>query len=130
MYGVKKKFYKMIKFLQVMSNSEDRKIYLSSKLKLKNFIYYSLIINSVLSFTILTFINDSYIDLLFNRYFSRIAGKLTEIKIPKFLREEIYNYYIKFYKINKDDILNSELANYETFKDFYIREINVFSCYF
>jgi len=69
--------------------------------------------------------NETNLNLSISRLVSRIVGKIGDCKLPLFMRSAVLNSYVNFYKVNKDEILDQELNNYETVKDFFIREIKV-----
>lgn len=60
-----------------------------------------------------------------SRYVSRKTGQVGEITIPTFMRELVYKGYIKMYSVNKEEILDQNLKNYRTIKEFFIRKIDV-----
>jgi hypothetical protein len=61
----------------------------------------------------------------YTRAISRRVGKLMHITIPTFLREPLYNLYIKTYNVNRDEIEESNLKSYKNFQEFFIRKIKV-----
>jgi hypothetical protein len=69
--------------------------------------------------------NDSNLDFSMSRYLSRKVGKIGDITIPTFMRKSIYSGYMKMYNINKEEILDQNLENYKTIKEFFIRKIDV-----
>lgn len=96
-----------------------------NKMSLKKFMLFVIISNvtGIAYFT--NKYNNSNYDLSLSRYLSRKFGNITNIPLPLFLREYVYKGYMKLYKINKEEILNSDLRSYKTIKEFFIREIKV-----
>ncbi len=85
-----------------------------------------LVFGGILCFAFLyPFFNNSNLNLSFTRIVSRLIGKLGNCKLPLFIRSTVLNGYIKVFNVNKEEILDQELNNYETVKDFFIRKINV-----
>lgn len=121
----KKRIAQIAKLIKIMKNPEERKTFLLSKMTLKNFILFGIFTNVVSTVVLMPIFNDTYINLSLTRLVSRIAGRIGDIKLPVFMRREIFESYIKFYKVNKDEILDSELTNYNTIKEFFIRKIKV-----
>lgn len=122
----KKKIQRIRELIQILKSPTDRFNFFVSKFTLKNFIIFGLITNVFSTIILLPIYNESYVNLSLSRFVSRTAGRIGEIKIPVFLREPIYNTYIKFYNVNHDEILDKNLKNYKTIKEFFIREIEVF----
>lgn len=116
---------KFRKFIKIMRNPDDRKNFLLSKLTLKNFIIYGLLTNVVSTIILIPIFNDSYINLSISRLVSRMVGRIGDFHIPLFMRNNVFSSYIRFYKVNQDEILDPELQNYNTIKDFFIRKIKV-----
>ena len=69
--------------------------------------------------------NNSNLDFSMSRYVSRKVGKIGDITIPSFMRKYVYSGYMKIYNINKEEILDQDLENYKTIKEFFIRKIDV-----
>jgi len=116
---------KLKNFFKVMRNPNDRKNFLLSKLTLKNFIIYGMLTNIVSTIILIPIFNDSYINLSISRLVSRMIGKIGDLNIPLFMRNNVFSSYIRFYKVNRDEILDPDLNNYNTVKDFFIRKIKV-----
>ncbi len=108
-----------------MRDPQQRRTFLLSKMTLKNFIVFGLLTNVVSTFVLMPIYNDTYINLSLSRFVSRIAGRIGDIKLPMFMRQHIFETYMKIYKVNKEEILDQELNNYNTIKEFFIRKINV-----
>ncbi len=53
---------------------------------------------------------------------SRLSAKLTDAKLGKFTQFLIKN-FISTFKINLDEVANSDINSYETFNDFFIRKL-------
>lgn len=73
-------------------------------------------------------VNDKNLDLSMSRWVSRKVGRVGDITIPTFLRKYVYTGYMKMYNINKEEILDQNLENYKTIKEFFIRKIDVRHC--
>jgi hypothetical protein len=71
------------------------------------------------------FFNNTNLNLSITRIVSRLVGKVGDCKLPMFIRSTVLNGYIKVFNVNKEEIMDQELNNYETVKDFFIRKINV-----
>lgn len=56
---------------------------------------------------------------------SKLAGKIANLNIPTFLRSPIFNFYMKFYKVNHDEILEKDLKTYKSINEFFIRKIDM-----
>jgi len=69
--------------------------------------------------------NNYNFDLSPGRFISRRVGRIGDITIPSFMREKVYNMYMKIYNVNKEEILDQNLENYKTIKEFFIRKIDV-----
>lgn len=69
--------------------------------------------------------NETNLNLSISRIVSRLVGKIGDFRLPLFMRSTVLNSYINFYKVNREEISDPELNNYETVKDFFIRKINV-----
>ncbi len=121
----KKRISKLINLVKILKNPEERRNYIHSKMTLKNFIYYGILTNVVSTFILIPIFNDSYINLSYTRFVSRTAGKIGDFTLPTFLRSHVLNAYIKFYNVDRDEILDQDLNNYKTVKEFFIRKIKV-----
>jgi hypothetical protein len=69
--------------------------------------------------------NKNNYNISFTRYISRKAGQLGEITIPQSMRGFIYRRYMKIYNVDEEEILDGDLKNYKTIKEFFIRKIKV-----
>lgn len=121
----KRSLAKLIKFIKIMKQPEERRTFLLSKFTFKNFVVVGLLTNVVSTIVLMPFFNETYINLSLSRFVSRMVGKIADTKIPEFMRRHIYESYIRFYNVNQDEILDQDLTNYKTIKDFFIRKINV-----
>lgn len=121
----KKRIRQLGNLIRIMRDPEDRRIFLLSKMTLKNFIIFGLVTNVFSTLVLMPIYNETYINLSLSRLVSRIVGRLGEINLPTFMRRGILESYIKFYRVNKEEILDPELTNYKTIKEFFIRKIKV-----
>jgi len=121
----KKKYQKLLNLSKILANKKERDSFLLSKLTFKNFLIFGIATNIGLTLLAIPFYNETYINLSLSRFISRISGKIGNIPVPQILRENVYDFYSYFYGVNKDEILEKELKNFRTIKDFFIREIDV-----
>lgn len=116
---------KSANFFRIIKNPNERATYLKSKMTLKNLIKYGLVANILTAVFILPIFNESNLDLSISRMVSRLIGKIGNLNLPIFMRSTVLNSYINCYNVNKEEILDPELNNYATIKDFFIRKIKV-----
>ena len=121
----KKKIKSLINLYQILKNPRDRKEFLLSKLTFKNFLIFGIITNIGTTLLFLPVYNETYINLSISRLISRFSGKIGNTQIPSILREKVYNFYSYFYGVNKSEIVEKDLKNFKSIKDFFIREIDV-----
>lgn len=122
---LRQRIERMIKLVKTLKNPDERRNFLLSKLTLKNFIVFGLVTNVLSSLVLISYYNDSYINLSLTRLISRISGRIGDWVLPSFLRSHLLNAYISLYDVNRDEILDPVLENYKTVKEFFIRQIKV-----
>lgn len=118
---IRRKIGEMIRFIRIMGNPQERVPYLKSKMTLMNLLkvgFFSWVF-------IYPIFNRSNFNLSVSRVASRLVGMVGECKLPLFMRSTVLNSYINFYQVNREEILDPELNNYETVKEFFIRKIKV-----
>jgi hypothetical protein len=94
-------------------------------LTLRRLVIYGLLSNTIgLAYYINKYNINNY-NLSLSRLMSRITGRLMDTTVPVFLRKLVYSFYIWFYGVTRDDILEQDLTQYRCLKDFFIRKIKV-----
>ena len=66
----------------------------------------------------ISFYNSLPLDIL-----SQLMGDLSRKKIPEFARKPIFNSYCKFYEVNIDEALESDVKQYKTLSEFFRRKL-------
>jgi MFS-type transporter involved in bile tolerance (Atg22 family) len=99
--------------------------FIANILTSKKMIIYGLTCNVIGVAYFMGKVNQNNYDLSMSRWVSRKVGKVGDITIPTFLRKYVYAGYMKMYDINKEEILDQNLENYKTIKEFFIRKIDV-----
>jgi hypothetical protein len=115
--------YKYLKSIYKDKRHFNQEIY--SFLTSKTFIKYFMCFNLIVAAYTLPKYNYQNYKLSYSRWLSRQIGRVGDISIPEFMRKSLYNFYVKMYSVNSEEILNQDLNSYKTIKDFFIREINV-----
>jgi hypothetical protein len=101
------------------------KEFLLASLTLKRFMTFCSVTYFIgMYYAIINYNKNNY-NISFTRYISRKAGQLGEITIPQSMRGFIYRRYMKIYNVDEEEILDGDLKNYKTIKEFFIRKIKV-----
>lgn len=61
----------------------------------------------------------------FSWWISSLTGKVMGITIPVRFRETLYGKFASMYNVNLEECKNQDLKSYNSFKDFFTREINL-----
>jgi hypothetical protein len=112
-------------FKLISNDVEKLKLFLTKTFTLKRLILFALGSNLITIFYFIPKYNDSNHNISFSRYLSKKIGQVGNIPVPKFMRRSLYRLYMKIYNVNENEILDTNLENYRTIKEFFIRKIDV-----
>jgi phosphatidylserine decarboxylase len=105
---------------QVKTSSQIKELILLNGNKyIKRFV----ILNLIGIFSIVYYISDYHKKT--SVHLSKVAGVVANLKLPTFLRSPIFNFYMKIYNVNYDEILEKDLKSYKTVNEFFIRKIDM-----
>lgn len=115
------------------NNGPDKQLYLEEYRKSKMGLFtfrrlwvYTLITNfvAITYYTIIS--NERTYSMSVSRAISKRIGWIMDLSVPTFMRKFVFGFYIWFYNVNKDDILESDLTKYRSLSEFFTRKIKVF----
>ncbi len=112
-------------FQNVLQDERQRKDLLLRTLTSKKLITFGIVSNFAGVLFYMVKLNDNNVDRSLSRFVSRQAGRIGNLTIPTFLRPTVYKAYMKMYNVNREEILDQNLKNYNNIKDFFIRHIDV-----
>ena len=121
-----KNFINSIKNFRTL-NKDDKKLedIIKSKISFKSsFLLFTFANVGTLLYFLFKY-NEKNYDISLTRYVSRLTGRIGNTTIPVSLRKYVYEYYIKLYSVNKEEMLDKNLENYSNIKDFFTRKIDV-----
>lgn len=122
---LKHKASKVIRRLKLLRNPSERLYIYKTQFTFKNFLCFTILANAAASLIIFALYNDLYFKFSFTRLISKFYGKLSDLSLPLYIRSELFSVYSYFYQIDLDHLLDKDLENFQSFKEFFIRKIKV-----
>ena len=121
-----KSFFKNFQNLKTLAKDDKRiEEAIKSKITFKSSLIFFAVSNVGMLLYFVIKYNENNYDLSLTRYISRKTGSIGNITIPQWLRKYVYEGYMKMYSVDKEEILDQNLENYTTIKDFFTRKIDV-----
>ena len=126
-----KSFFKNFQNLKTLAKDDKRiEEAIKSKITFKSSLIFFAVSNVGMLLYFVIKYNENNYDLSLTRYISRKTGSIGNITIPQWLRKYVYEGYMKMYSVDKEEILDQNLENYTTIKEFFTRKIDVIIKFF